>query len=234
MQLKKEVLNLNCKTYSKKLQNFIKAKVKELNRDGAIFGLSGGLDSSLTAALCAKALGKKKVLGLMMPEKESSPQSLTDAKLLAKQLNIKTKTINITPILKDIGIYKFILSKVPTRKLKEKLTHFGHEHYKKVYKEEPYIQAMKGTSNKTVAKSIAYIRTKHRARMLTIFFQGESNNLLIVGSANKTEKLTGLFTKFGIDHNADIMPLGKLYRTQLLQLAEYHKVPQEILTKSPK
>jgi NAD+ synthase len=78
---------------------------------------------------------------------------------------------------------------------------------------------------------MAHFKAKHRMRMVLVYFYGESNNLLIVGAAHLSEDMTGLFSKFGIDNNADIMPLGNLYRTQILQLAKYLGVPERILNK---
>ena len=69
--------------------------------------------------------------------------------------------------------------------------------------------------------------------MIAVYHYAETNNLLVAGAANKTEKLTGLFCKFGVDHCADIMPIGALYRTQVVRVAEHLKVPEEILSKPP-
>ena len=82
------------------LVDFIKKQVYEnFKKKGVVIGLSGGLDSSVVAALCVKALGSKNVLGIIMPEKESNPQSIQFAQKLAKKLEISTMTIDITNIL---------------------------------------------------------------------------------------------------------------------------------------
>ena len=62
----------------------------ELKRRGVVLGLSGGIDSSVCAALAARALGPTRVVGILMPEKESSDDSRSLAELLAAQLNIRT------------------------------------------------------------------------------------------------------------------------------------------------
>ncbi len=231
MELKEEVLDINCEKVSGIIQKFIKEKVKELKRDGAIFGLSGGLDSTVVATLCTHALGRDKVLGLMMPEKEGNPVALEDGEFVAKWLGIKTKVVDITPELKAMGIYDFAFSKIPTRKLREKATHIWYKQCEKKYGENPFIYGLEGASDKLIAKGIAHFKAKHRIRMVLIYFYGESNNLLIVGAAHLSEDMIGLFSKFGIDNNADIMPLGNLYRTQILQLARHLGVPEKILNK---
>lgn len=233
MELRKEILNIDCKKVSDKIQEFIQEKVKELKRDGAIFAMSGGVDSTVVASLCTRALGKDKVLGLFMPEKESNPQSLRDGEFAANWLGIKAKLADITPELEAMGIYDFVFSKIPTRKLKERATNMWYKNFEKKYGENPFFYSLEGTSDKLIAKGIAHFKVKHRMRMVMVYFYGESNNLLVVGAAHLSEDLTGLFSKFGVDNNADIMPLGNLYRTQILQLAKYLGVPEKIINKSP-
>ena len=88
------------------LVDFIRKQVYEnFKKKGVVIGLSGGIDSSVVAALCVKALGSKNVLGIIMPEKESNPQSIQFAQKLAKKFEISTMTIDITNILDSFDIY---------------------------------------------------------------------------------------------------------------------------------
>ena len=97
----------NIEDVCNQLENFIKFEIKEnFKKNGVVIGLSGGLDSSVTATLSVKSLGPENVLGLILPEKESSSKSENLAKLLADQLGIKTKTIDMTSILEVFDIYK--------------------------------------------------------------------------------------------------------------------------------
>jgi NAD+ synthase len=73
---------------------------------------------------------------------------------------------------------------------------------------------------------------KHRLRMIVLYQHAEINNWLVVGAANRTEWLTGTFSKWGCDHCADLMPLLHLYRTQIEQLAVYVGVPARIREKT--
>lgn len=83
---------------SRRIQDFIASYVRNASAEGIVIGLSGGLDSSVAVKLCAEALGKKKVLGLVLPSKETPSQDVDDAKGLARALGIRSKTIDTEPI----------------------------------------------------------------------------------------------------------------------------------------
>ncbi len=87
------------------IEEFIRGKVDALQRDGAIVGLSGGIDSAVVAALAARALGPDKVLALLMPDRDSDRASKRDALKLAQRLGIRHKTVGLTKFLFLIGIY---------------------------------------------------------------------------------------------------------------------------------
>jgi len=68
-------------------------------------GLSGGIDSAVSVALCVKALGREKVLGLILPERESNPVSADYARRHAERLGITWELLDITPVLDAFGTY---------------------------------------------------------------------------------------------------------------------------------
>ena len=76
-----------------------------LRRRGAVVGMSGGIDSSVVATLCARALGPDKVLGLLMPERDSSPDALRLGRLLAAHLGIRHVEEDVAPALEGLGCY---------------------------------------------------------------------------------------------------------------------------------
>jgi len=94
-----------------KLTNFIRDVVKRAKAKGVVVGLSGGIDSSLVATLCVKALGRDKVLGVIMPERDTDPKDVEDAKMIAEKLGIKYVVSDITDVLKAFGAGGY----VPTR-----------------------------------------------------------------------------------------------------------------------
>ncbi|MEW6375906.1 MAG: NAD(+) synthase, partial [Thermodesulfobacteriota bacterium] len=102
-----KILDIDCASEFTRICEFMKKTVlKDYRRKGAVVGLSGGVDSALTATLSVKTFGKERVLGLILPEMESSSESEVLARQLANQLGIKTETVPITPILKSLGVYQ--------------------------------------------------------------------------------------------------------------------------------
>lgn len=215
------------------ITDFIKENVKKFNRDGAVIGVSGGIDSALSAYLTVKALGKENVLALFMPERDSHPQSEKDAKLVAEKLGIELKKIDITQILKAIGIYNIVPSPrgIP-RKIQEKYVLNKYKEFQD-NEETTFLKDLKGgEGNEELRKGIAYHRIKHRVRMVLWYYYGELHNYLIIGNCNKSEKLTGYFVKYG-DSGSDIDPLASLYKTQVKELAKFVNVPERIIEKAP-
>src|ERR1700686_131806 len=80
--------------------------LERLNRNGGVIAISGGIDSSVVPALCLKALGTARVLGLMLPEADSSPDSLQFANLLAQSMGIGTHVEAVAGILAAAGCYQ--------------------------------------------------------------------------------------------------------------------------------
>src|ERR1044071_8757544 len=81
--------------------------LRGLSRRGLVVAMSGGIDSSVCAALAAKALGPTKVFGLLLPERDSSSKSTQRGKLLAKHLDIQYEIQDIAPALEAIGCYRW-------------------------------------------------------------------------------------------------------------------------------
>ena len=91
-------------TIRNKLVAFIHQKVHESGVNGAVIGLSGGIDSALTACLTVEALGSDKVLGLLLPEKGiTTEQDIDDAMEVVKLLGIEHKTIDISKVLNSFS-----------------------------------------------------------------------------------------------------------------------------------
>ena len=222
------------------ITNFIKNEIFEIyQKKGVVIGLSGGIDSAITAALCTKSIGSEKILGLILPEKESDENSKNLALQIAEKYNIDTKTIDITNILESFGVYenkeKIVKEKFPNYNEKCKYrvvvppkseNNIGMP-FLEILDDENTLHKLKISSfdflNLTAATSI-----KHRVRMTMLYNYAEKNNFIVVGTTNKTEYLQGYFVKYG-DGGSDIEPLVHLYKTQIYQIANFLKLPEEII-----
>ncbi len=233
MDLTLEQLQIDPEALSQELEGFIKASVGRLNREGVIIGLSGGLDSSVVLALSVAALGQDKVVGLIMPERDSSRQSERDARRLAEGLEVRVERVELTPILEEMGIYRHIPRRFfAKKKIAGPAVKASYKLYTALTGERPLLSGLEGTNSGLIRRANAYYRLKHRLRMVILYSYAERENRLLVGTANRTEFLTGFFVKYG-DGAADIMPLLSLYKTQVKQLATFLKIPEKIIKKPP-
>jgi NAD+ synthase len=222
----------NLEEISLKIEKFIREQVKRFRKSGVILGLSGGLDSSVVAFLAVRALGKDKVFGLIMPDRESSRENIEDAKLVAKILKIKTKEIDITPILEKIGVYKLVPAGIYKNKnfLLRALNLFKKKRKVKILHSLGILGVE--TSDKISQIATAMMLPKLRIRSLLLYYYGSQKNFLVCGTTNKTEYLLGHYDKYG-DGACDIEPIRGLYKTEVFEMAKFLGVPEKIIKKPP-
>tara|TARA_R110001583_G_scaffold8896_2_gene41986 strand:- start:38630 stop:39607 length:978 start_codon:yes stop_codon:yes gene_type:complete len=243
----KDILNLEnielvCDDICQKLRNNIK---KKLGRRGAIIGISGGIDSSVVLALAARALGKGNVIGVLLPERDSSPDSLMLAQKLAEKFGVKTFVEDITNALHGFGCYERrdeAVSNIfpdfnPLRdkakiEIKQSISQNIPSLFSLTVVRPDGSQVSKLLPAKEYLQIVASTNFKQRSRMSMLYYYAESFHYSVVGTPNKHEVEQGFFVKYG-DGGADVMPIGHLYKTQVYQLAEYLGVPQEIIDRTP-
>ena len=92
-------LKLNMKIVGELLVRFLRDEIQKAGFTKAVVGLSGGVDSAVSATLAARALGKRNVVGVLLPYKSSNPQSSKDAMLVAKKLGIGAVTVSISEMV---------------------------------------------------------------------------------------------------------------------------------------
>lgn len=229
MKLNREVFLIDCEAQCRRIESFLREKLTELHRDGIVVAISGGLDSSTVVTLCVRAVGKERVSGLVLPEKHGNPDAYVFAKKLASSLGIKTIVVDISKLLGALGSYDFIANWVGVPAIVKRAVREIPTERKKEF----FLAGIQGSGNALVRQGLASMYSKQRIRLVVTYKHAEERNLLVVGCAHKTEDLVGLFCKFGVDDNADVMPLKHLYRSQILQLARYLGVPADIIERTP-
>src|SRR6266850_4162633 len=217
---------------------------KDLRRKGAVLGLSGGIDSSLVAALCARALGKDRVLALLMPERESSEDSLILGRRVADQLGIDAHVEDISPILETAGCYRrrdemvraVIPEYGPDYKCKIVLPGLAEQKSYRVFSVVAQSPEGKQITARLTAEAylgvVAATNFKQRVRKMMEYYHADRLNYAVAGTPNRLEYDQGFFVKHG-DGAADLKPIAHLYKTQVYALAEYLGVPEEIRRRPP-
>lgn len=242
----RSALQLNAEREVERLSRALRRAVgEELHRRGAVIGISGGIDSSVVLALAARALGPERVLGILLPEDESSPESAELAELLAAQYGVKTLTENISATLAGAGCYQrrdeAIRRIVPefSSGWKSKITLPGS-----LLDDETlnffYLTALAPDGEEIrrrippaeFAQIVAASNFKQRTRMAMLYYHAELRNYAVIGTANKNEHDLGFFVKHG-DGGVDVAPILHLFKSQVYQLAQVLGIPSEIQARTP-
>jgi NAD+ synthase len=213
--------------------------LSRLKRKGLVVGLSGGIDSSVVAALSVNALGPERVLGLIMPEQECSDDSQRLGKLVADFLKITATVEEISPILKAAGCYRRRDEAIRTL-----VPQFGPGHQCKLVMADLntgaryalpslVVQSPDGKQQKIRLTASAYwgivaaTNFKQRTRKMLEYYYADRVQYAVAGTPNRLEFDQGFFVKNG-DGAADLKPIAHLYKSQVYQLADYLNLPREI------
>ena len=241
----KDVLTIDCAEEVNRIASRMRdILAKQLKRRGFMVAISGGIDSSVTAALCVKAVGKERVFALQMPERHSAEDTLDLSTMVADRFGIEQEYIDITAILEAVGFYEkydtAVRSVIPA--------------YKKGWKSKivlpnliesktlPFFSIVALSPQGEIIKQrlplkayleiVAASNFKQRIRKMLEYYHADRLNYAVTGTPNRLEYDQGFFVKLG-DGAADIKPIAHLYKTQVYQLAAFLNVPEKILKRPP-
>ncbi|MDD2583257.1 MAG: NAD(+) synthase [Desulfuromonadaceae bacterium] len=216
----------------------------QLKRRGLVVGLSGGIDSSVTAALAVRALGPERVLGLLMPERHSAEDTLHLSGTVARHLGIETIQEDISDILEAVGCYRRYQEAI-----RPLIPEYGNDWRSKIVISSAMdgrgfslfylvvqgpdgIELKKRLSAVTYLEIVAATNFKQRTRKMLEYYHADRLHYAVAGTPNRLEYDQGFFVKLG-DGAADVKPIAHLYKSQVYQIAEYLRLPADIRNRPP-
>lgn len=239
----KDVLELDEQAEIDRIVTQLRQITRTLHKRGLVVAISGGVDSSVCAALAVKAVGAARVCTLILPEHDSSGDSARRAQLLAQQFGLSPITVHIGAVLEKLGCYEArdeamrgVLpqygldwkSKIAIRTaMQGRVSHFhliaqspqGEMHDVRLPLSE-YLQIVAATN------------FKQRTRKMIEYYHADRLNYAVIGTPNRLEYDQGFFVKGG-DGAADIKPIAHLFKTQVYALAKALDLPVDITSARP-
>jgi NAD+ synthase len=216
-----------------------------LSRRGLVVGMSGGIDSSVCAALAVRAVGPGRVFGLLMPEADSDPESLGIARRWADALGIPYAVEDITQTLAAVGCYRR-----RNAAIRRVVPEFQEDWRFKVVLAGSRLESDRLNVSYLAVEApggevrqvrlpgpeyreiVAATNFKQRVRTMLEYYHADRLHYAVVGTPNRLEYDQGFFVKGG-DGLADVKPIAHLYKTQVYELAECLGVPEEIRSRTP-
>ena len=240
-------LHLNPAEETERIAATLRQQLGEsLNRRGLVVGMSGGIDSSVCAALAVRAVGAAHVFGLLMPEQDSDRSSLGLAARWADALGISYAVEEITEILGAVGCYRR-----RNAAIRRVVPDFQDNWRFKVVLpggrldsdrlNVSYLAVEVPSSGEVrqvrlppaeYREIVAATNFKQRVRTMLEYYHADRLHYAVVGTPNRLEYDQGFFVKGG-DGLADVKPIAHLYKTQVYELAEFLGVPAEIRSRTP-
>ena len=240
-----ELLRIDCAIEVERFAQAIRNGLRDkLHKRGLVVGISGGIDSSVTAALCARAVGPDKVIGLQMPERHSAGDTLGLSELVADHLGIRKLLVDITAILEAVGYYDKYEAAVrsaipdygPGWRSKIVVSEAGESQaytFFSVVAAPPDGREVKKRLDLSAYLAIvASTNFKQRIRKMLEYYHADLYNYAVAGTPNRLEYDQGFFVKQG-DGAADIKPIAHLYKTQVYELARFLGLPEAVINRPP-
>jgi NAD+ synthase len=240
----RHVLQLDCQTEAARIDAWLRTTTAQtLHRRGLVVAISGGIDSSVCAALAVRARGASRVCLLILPEHDSDPDSAARARLLAAHLGVEPLTFDIAPTLAAIGCYAERDAAV-----RSVLPEYGEGWRMKlaiaggadgaINRFRLIAQSPNGAMHERELPLAAYLSIvaatnyKQRIRKTVEYFHADRLNYAVVGTPNRLEYDQGFFVKNG-DGSADLKPIAHLYKTQVYAMAHHFGLPERLCAAQP-
>lgn len=237
-------LTIDAQAETERIVAAMRAQLRAMRRRGFVLGLSGGIDSSVCAALAARAVGPENVFCLFMPENDSDPESLRLGQLVATTFGLEGEVENIGPMLEAMGCYAR-----RDASIREVVPEYGEGWRSKLViangvatagynisslvVEDPAGETRKvRLPARTYLGIVAATNMKQRTRKQLEYFHADRLKYGVLGTPNRLEDDQGFFVKNG-DGSADVKPIAHLYKSQVYQLAECLGVPEEVRRRPP-
>ncbi len=223
----------------------MRAQLATLARRGVVVAMSGGVDSSVSAALAVNALGPERVFGLFLPEAESDPESLTLARDVAEHFGIRFAIEDIAPILAAAGCYAR-----RDAAIRQLVPGYGTGWGCKVVMPGArldsdrlnvpllVVQPPGGKAEQVrlpaerYREIIAANNFKQRVRKMLEYYHADRLHYAVIGTPNRLEYDQGFFVKGG-DGLADLKPIAHFFKSQVYQIGAHLGVPERVLRRPP-
>jgi NAD+ synthase len=237
------VLEIDLEAEADRIAEWMRTTTRRLHRRGLVVAMSGGIDSSVCAALAVRAVGAGKVFGLLLPERDSSGQSTALGRQLAQHLGIAHELYDIAPALEALGCYRqrdaAIAQVFPAygEGWKNKIVlqgglQGGINYYKLVVRSPDGAMHEQRLPLQAYLQIVAATNHKQRVRKALEYYHADRLNHAVVGTPNRLEYDQGFFVKNG-DGAADLKPIAHLFKTQVYALAAHLGLPADICATTP-